>query len=123
MGGGTVRAHSRAMPTRGEILKAWRHRRGLTLEQAAADAVEEAARQGYARDNRTIPGTHASLSRWENDLTAPKLQGLGVLAKVYGAGDAMDLMQMPPPEDAPAKPEAADDVLDRIDQLLRSRRA
>jgi hypothetical protein len=86
----------------GQLLRLWReyvgwkHGQVLTLEAAAVLIADEAERQGIPEGNRSVPRTHASLTRWELGNVQPKIAGLGIIAKAYGI-NPFDLMTKPPP--------------------------
>ena len=82
-------------------LRAWREHTGnlsgerLTLKVVAELIADEADRQSIARTSRMVPRTHASLTRWELGNVQQTIDGLGIIAKVYGVS-LIDLMRMPP---------------------------
>jgi transcriptional regulator with XRE-family HTH domain len=89
------------MSAQGELLRQWRERVGLTLEQAA-DAVDVIAlSRGIDKKGRRVPRTHASLSRWETGVVDTKELGLELIAAAYGVS-VEDLRRPPPQEGARA---------------------
>ncbi len=87
----------------GALLRAWRNYVGevrgrpLTLKEAAALIAEEAERQGVRASARSLPRSHASLTRWELGNVEQSASGLGLIAKAYGV-NAYDLMTRLPPQ-------------------------
>ena len=86
----------------GQLLRQWREHVGdlrgrpLTLMEAAELIADECERQGVSEENRRVPRSHASLTRWELGNVDQKVEGLGIIAKAYGI-NAFDLMVGPPP--------------------------
>lgn len=98
----------------GKLLRAWRkweaarRQKRLTLMTLAAEVAERAEAKGFAPTSRKIPGSHASMTRWENG--APQsLEGLTVIAEIYGVS-IVDLMKDPPPATEDKPDEAAVDA-------------
>jgi transcriptional regulator with XRE-family HTH domain len=97
----TLLVQALAMSAQGELLRQWRERVGLTLEQAA-DAVDVIAlSRGIDKKGRRVPRTHASLSRWETGVVDTKELGLELIAAAYGVS-VEDLRRPPPQEGARA---------------------
>jgi transcriptional regulator with XRE-family HTH domain len=95
----------------GACLRAWRERVGqnagykLTLEAAALMVASEAERAGISSASRKVPRSHASLTRWERGNVSQSVEGLEIIAKVYGIR-LRDISEMPPGESA--KPPKSD---------------
>lgn len=85
----------------GKLLRAWRHHMSaernvrITLTALAADVAARAEAKGFAPESRKIPGTHASMTRWELGDSPQSLDGLQIIAEVYGVS-ILDLMKPPP---------------------------
>lgn len=116
--------HHRQMTsgTPGEKLRAWRKHAKLGIERAAELIAEEAHTQGVGK-SRFVPGTHPSLSRWETDKIQPKIMGLEVMAKVYGAKSYLDLFQFPPDTDAAVGAPDVEDEVAAYRRFLQAQKA
>lgn len=85
----------------GSALRSWREWAGdrlghkLTLEKAAELISGEAERQSISESSRSTPRTHASLTRWELANVKHTIEGLKIIAKVYGISYA-ELTAGPP---------------------------
>lgn len=125
-----ITAHVCAMDAKeqGRLLRAWREhigaRRGirLTLETLAAELSLLAEEEGIPSTSRKVPGTWASLSRWENGVSEQSPTGMRLIAKHYKV-DVQDLMGPPPsaPTHTPAT-ETDSDLAHEIVKLLRARK-
>lgn len=109
----------------GKLLRAWRHhmsdRRGtrITLMSLAGEVAEAAEKLGHKPSSRKIPGSHASMTRWELGDVEQSLQGLQIIADIYGV-TMQDLMRAPPTDQAPTA-KANDDVVEAFRQFLATR--
>lgn len=128
----SVNAHPREMDKeeQGRLLKAWREhigaerKRKLTQTELAAQVALLAEGEGIPSGGRKVPGTWASMSRWENGVNDQSLVGLRLIAKFYDI-DVQDLMRPPPtaaPRPKPAKVDEDEALVDAIRSLIKTGR-
>lgn len=94
-----ISVHDWEMPSQAELLRLHREARGLTLERVAFTIEQLATLRGVPKDSKSVPRTHASLSRWENGRVQIKELGLQLYAEALGA-TVEELRKPPPPPNA-----------------------
>lgn len=106
----------------GRLLRAWRkhvgerQKRKISLMDLAAQVSEAAEKAGIPRQSRRIPGSHASMTRWELGDVEQSMSGLQLIATIYGVS-VVSLMSEPPSGSAPT-----DDMVTAFQEFLETRK-
>lgn len=112
------------MASQADLLRLWREYHGKTLEEVALAVELAATARSIDRKSRSVPRTHASMSRWENGLVNIKEIGLELIANAYGM-QADDLRRPPPKPGEPRRiaVEVDEDQAEMVDAFLKAVKA